>query len=46
MKRNSYARTLKEKYGSMMTGFPDITDKEIDNIVEYINESSDYKSNY
>ncbi len=37
MKTNSYARGLKEAYGSMMTAFPDITDEEIDNIVAYIN---------
>lgn len=37
MKKNAYARELKEKYGSMMTGFPDISDEEIDNIVAYIN---------
>jgi cytochrome c2 len=37
MKTNSYARGLKEEYGSMMTSFPDITDEEIDNIVAYIN---------
>ncbi len=37
MKRDTYARELKEKYGSMMTAFPDISDEEIDNIVAYIN---------
>ncbi|MEP7373542.1 MAG: c-type cytochrome [Chitinophagaceae bacterium] len=37
MKRDPYTRALKEKFGSMMTGFPDITDEEIDNIVAFLN---------
>ena len=37
MKTDSYTRTLKEKYGAMMTAFPDITNEEVDNIAEYIN---------
>jgi cytochrome c2 len=37
MKKNPYARKLKEMYGSMMTAFPDLSDDEIDNIVAYIN---------
>jgi len=40
MKKNAYARKLKEQYGSMMTAFPDLTDEEIDNIVAYINYNS------
>lgn len=36
MKKDSYAKTLKERYGSMMTAFPNLTNEEIDNIAEYI----------
>jgi mono/diheme cytochrome c family protein len=37
MKKDSYAKTLKERYGSMMTAFPNLTSNEIDNIADYIN---------
>ena len=37
MKTDSYTRTLKERFGAMMTAFPDITKEEADNISEYIN---------
>ena len=36
MKKNEYARALKEKYGSVMSAFPDISNDEINAIVEYI----------
>jgi cytochrome c1 len=36
MKKNEYARGLKEKYGSMMTAFPDLTNEEIDAICDYL----------
>jgi cytochrome c1 len=36
MKTNSYTRELKKMYGSMMTAFPNLTDEEIDAIVEYV----------
>lgn len=39
MKKNKYTRELKTKYGSVMTAFPDLTENEIDAIVEYINQS-------
>jgi mono/diheme cytochrome c family protein len=38
MKKNRYARELKEQYKVMMLAFPDITNEEIDAIVEYINQ--------
>ncbi len=37
MKNDPYTASLKEKYGSMMQSFPDITNEEIDAIVDYIN---------
>jgi cytochrome c2 len=37
MKTNAYARGLKEKYGTMMTAFPDLSHEEIDMIFEYLN---------
>jgi len=39
MKNDSYTRQLKTMYGSMMTGFPDIANEEIDAICDYINQS-------
>jgi mono/diheme cytochrome c family protein len=36
MSRNAYARNLKEKWGSMMTSFPELTDEEIQAILDYI----------
>lgn len=39
MKKDSYARSLKEKFGSMMTAFPDLSNEEIDAIAIYIMES-------
>ena len=40
MKRDVYTKQLKAKYGSMMQGFPDLTDNEIDQIIGYINQFS------
>lgn len=40
MATNSYAKSLKTKFGVMMTAFPNLQDKEIDAIVEYINGSN------
>jgi mono/diheme cytochrome c family protein len=34
--RNAYARKLEEVYGLAMTGFPDLTDVEIQSILDYI----------
>jgi cytochrome c2 len=39
MKNDSYTHKLKTIYGSMMTGFPDISNEEIDAICDYINQS-------
>jgi cytochrome c2 len=36
MKTNEYTRELKKTYGSIMQGSPNLTDEEIDAIVEYI----------
>jgi cytochrome c2 len=36
MKKDSYTKELKVVYGSMMTGFPNLKDEEIDAIVEYV----------
>lgn len=36
MKTNEYTRELKKTWGSMMQGSPNLTDEEIDAIVEYI----------
>ena len=40
MAKDAYTQGLKAEYGSMMTGFPDVTLKDVDNIVAYINEAS------
>jgi cytochrome c551/c552 len=37
MATDPYTQGLKVKYGSMMTGFPSLTLKDVDNIVAYIN---------
>jgi cytochrome c2 len=37
MKNNKYTQELKARYGSMMQGFPDLTDMEIEAIIDYIN---------
>jgi cytochrome c2 len=37
MQTNAYTRELRNKYGAMMLSFPDITDDEIDAIVDYVN---------
>ncbi len=36
---NEYAKKLKEEFGAMMTGFPALSEKDIDAIVDYINSS-------
>ena len=40
MAADPYTQGLKTKYGSMMTGFPDLTIKDIDAIVTYINTAA------
>ena len=37
MSKDSYTQGLKARFGSMMTGFPDIALKEVDAIVSYVN---------
>jgi mono/diheme cytochrome c family protein len=44
MTNDNYTRKLKEKYGVLMTAFPDLAEKEIDAIVDYINSGSQQKS--
>ncbi len=39
MASDSYTQGLKAEYGSMMTAFPDLTLKEVDAIVSYINQT-------
>ena len=39
MDKDPYTKSLKTKFGSVMTAFPDLTDNEVDAIVEYINQS-------
>ena len=43
MAKNNYVKTLKEKFQAMMTAFPDLKEKEIDAIVDYINSSAQQK---
>ena len=40
MAADPYTQGLKAKYGSMMTGFPDLTIKDLDAIVAYINTAA------
>jgi len=40
MKTDKYTQGLKEAYGSVMQSFPDITNEEIDAIVDFINYAS------
>jgi len=35
--KDNYAKTLKGKFGVVMTAFPDLREKDIDAIVDYIN---------
>jgi cytochrome c1 len=45
MAKNSKLRKLKEKYGSMMTAFPNLTDKEIQDILNYIKSQEQAQKN-
>lgn len=38
MSKDQYTQGLKAKFGSMMTGFPDVTLAEVDAIVKYVND--------
>ncbi|MFM8710213.1 MAG: c-type cytochrome [Sphingomonadales bacterium] len=40
MAKDPYTQGLKAEYGSMMTGFPDVTLQDVDNMVAYINEAA------
>lgn len=40
MATDAYTQGLKAKYGSMMTAFADVTLKDVDNVVAYINDAS------
>jgi cytochrome c1 len=44
MAKNEYARKLKESFGTMMTGFPEMTNEEIDAICDYINQAKQFQS--
>jgi cytochrome c2 len=37
MKKDAYTKNLKTEFGSMMTASPDLTNEEIDAIIDYIN---------
>ncbi len=41
---DAYTRGLKDKYGSVMTAFPELSDTDIDAIAGYINDRILYKS--
>ncbi|MEO6610921.1 MAG: cytochrome c [Chitinophagaceae bacterium] len=43
MQKDAYTKQLKEKFGSMMTAFPDLKDEEIDAIIVYIQQSGKIK---
>jgi hypothetical protein len=44
MAGDAYTQGLKAKYGSMMTAFSDVTLKDVDNVVAYINDASVVKA--
>jgi len=39
MEKNEYAKDLKKRFNAMMTGFPDLTNEEIDSICDFIKEA-------
>ena len=39
MEKNEYTRELKKNFDSMMTGFPELTNEEIDSICDFIKEA-------
>jgi cytochrome c1 len=43
--RNAYARNLKERWGSIMTSFPELTDEEIQAILDYIKWEKQIREN-
>lgn len=44
MKTDLYTKQLKKQYGSLMTAFPNLTDEEIDSIIEYITSVTPFKA--
>ncbi len=44
MASDAYTQGLKAKYGSMMTAFPEVTLKDVDNLVAHINDASVIKT--
>jgi cytochrome c551/c552 len=40
MANDAYTQGLKTKFGSLMTGFPDLTLKDVDDLVAYINDAA------
>jgi len=40
MDKDPYTQALKAEYGSMMTGFPEVTLQDVNNLVAYINEAA------
>ena len=45
MVKNEYVKGLKEKYGAMMTAFPDLSNEEIDAICNYLKISEQMQYN-
>lgn len=43
MKNDSYTRELKKRYGTVMTGFPDITRNEVGAIADFLIQSGDQR---
>lgn len=43
MKNDPYTRELKKQYGTMMTGFLDITRDEVDAIADYIIQAGEQR---
>lgn len=44
MVKDKYTQELKKAYGSMMTRFPDLTNEEIDAIIEYLKDTNKQKN--
>lgn len=42
MKKNEYARNLKEKFGSMMAASPDLSNEQIDAIIAYLTMENNF----
>ena len=44
MAKNEYAREVKKLFGTMMTGFPEMTNEEIDAICDYLNQARQFQT--